>query len=135
MASRRTASLKACLDGMPGARAEPMRSVLIYKVMGKMFAVLSVRGEANVILKCDPELAEGLRETYSGVSQRSHLDPRFWISVTLDADVPAREIKRLATHSYEQVCAKLTKKQKADLLRVERVQVVDHPGDAPDENE
>jgi predicted DNA-binding protein (MmcQ/YjbR family) len=40
---------------------------------------------------------------------------RFWISVNLDADVPADEIERLMGHSYELVCAGLTRKQKAEL--------------------
>jgi predicted DNA-binding protein (MmcQ/YjbR family) len=35
--------------------------------------------------------------------------------VNLDADVPAEEIERLVTHSYELVRAKLTRKQKAEL--------------------
>ena len=118
----RTTSLKARLQAKPGAVAEPMTSargsspiVLIFKVMGKMFAILSLKGVENVILKCDPHLAEVLREQYAGVGHRSHLDRRFWISVELDADVPAEEIERLAAHSYELVCAGLTRKQKAEL--------------------
>ena len=124
--SRRTAALKSSLDAMPGAVAEPMAAprgstpiVLIYKVMGKMFAILSVRGDEYVILKCDPLLAVGLRERYAGVSHRSHLDRRYWISASLDADVPAAELKRLAAHSYEQVCAKLTRKQRAELASLQ----------------
>jgi predicted DNA-binding protein (MmcQ/YjbR family) len=74
--------------------------VLIYKVMGKMFAILALRGEDNVILKCDPHLGEVLREKYTGVGHRSHLDRRFWISVDLNSDVPSEEIWGLATHSY-----------------------------------
>ena len=118
----RTAALMAILDAKPGAVANPMGaprastpSVLIYKVMGKMFAILSVRKIENVILKCDPNLAQALREEYAGVGHRSHLDRRFWISVTLDADVPADEVARLAGHSYELVCSSLTRKQKAEL--------------------
>jgi predicted DNA-binding protein (MmcQ/YjbR family) len=87
----------------------------IYKVMGKTFAILSQRGDEFVILKCDPHLVEILREQYSGVGHRSHLDPRHWIAVTLDADVPSAEIERLAAASYALVCQKLTRKQKADL--------------------
>ncbi len=82
--ARRTAALKAILEAKPGATAEPMSAprgstplVLIFKVMGKMFAILSVRGVENVILKCDPHLAEVLREQYAGVGHRSHLDRRF----------------------------------------------------------
>jgi predicted DNA-binding protein (MmcQ/YjbR family) len=120
--SPRTTALKAVLDAQPGAQGQPMTAstgttplVLIYKVMGKMFAILSVRGVENVIVKCDPHLAEVLREQYAGVGHRSHLDRRFWISVDLDADVPAKEIERLAAHSYDLVRANLTRKQKAEL--------------------
>jgi predicted DNA-binding protein (MmcQ/YjbR family) len=107
---------------MPGARPEPMTPargttplVLIYKIMGKMFAILSLRAEPFVILKCDPFRADLLRETYSGVGHRSHLDKRFWISVDLDADVPAEEIEALAAHSWDQVAATLTRKQRDEL--------------------
>jgi len=80
-----------------------------------MFAILSIRGIENVILKCDSHLAEMLREKYTGLGHRSHLDRRHWISVSLDADVPKREIERLAAHSYERVAAGLTRKQKGEL--------------------
>jgi predicted DNA-binding protein (MmcQ/YjbR family) len=87
----------------------------MYKVMGKMFAILENRRLAAVILKCDPSTAEILRQQYSGVGHRSHLDRRYWICVNLEADVPVEEIERLATQSYDLVCAKLTRKQRAEL--------------------
>ena len=90
-------------------------NVLIYKVMNKMFAIVSIRGTEGVILKCDPDRVLFLREQYEGISHRSHLDSRYWISVKLDSDVPADEIDNLVIHSYEQVCSKLTKKQQAEL--------------------
>jgi predicted DNA-binding protein (MmcQ/YjbR family) len=118
----RTAATKAILDAKPGAVAEPAPtrraaapSALLYKVMGKLFAILSIRGIEAVSLKCDPHLAEILREQYAGVGHRYHLDRRHWISVSLDADVPAEEIERLAAQSYDLVCANLTRKQKAEV--------------------
>jgi predicted DNA-binding protein (MmcQ/YjbR family) len=117
-----TVALKGVLDAMPGAVNEPMTAargskplVLIYKIMGKMFAILSLRAEPFVILKCDPFRADMLRETYQGIGHRSHLDQRYWISVDLDADVPADEIRVLVEHSWDQVAATLTRKQKAEL--------------------
>ncbi len=117
-----TALLKAVLDAMPGAVAEPMTAargstplVMIYKIMGKMFAILSLRAEQFVILKCDPFRADMLRETYRGIGHRSHLDRRFWISVDLDSDVPADEIEALVAHSWDQVAATLTRKQREKL--------------------
>jgi len=112
------ADLRAILEAKPGAVGAPLasaRGVVLYKVMGKMFAILTTNRIESVILKCDPHLAEILRDQYAGVGHRSHLDRRFWISVSLDADVPPEEIERLAAHSYDLVCAKLTRKQKAEL--------------------
>ena len=118
----RTEGMKAVLAAKPGAVAVPVAAprstqpiALMYKVMGKVFAILSVRGEEYVILKCDPHMADILREKYKGVGHRSHLDRRHWISVSLDADVPKGEIARLAAQSYELVRASLTRKQKAEL--------------------
>lgn len=118
----RTLALKARLDALPGSVATPMTAsrgkdplILMYKVMGKLFAILAVRGTENVILKCDPRLAEILREQYAGVGHRSHLDRRFWISVDLDSDAPADEIVRWTEASYDLVREGLTKKQKAEL--------------------
>ena len=121
--TERVAALKTVLDAMPGAttlsRSQPRSTkgplVLDYKVMGKTFAILQVRGFENVILKCDPHFAEVLREQYAGVGHRSHLDRRYWICVSLDADVPADETARLAAQSYDLVRAGLTKKQRVEL--------------------
>ena len=116
--SQGTAAVQAALEAKPGAVGASLPSspgVVIYKVMGKMFAILETRRLRNVILKCDPHLAEILREQYAGVGHRSHLDRRFWISVNLEADVPAEEVERLAAQSYDLVCAGLTRKQKAEL--------------------
>ncbi|HXC60872.1 MAG TPA: MmcQ/YjbR family DNA-binding protein [Steroidobacteraceae bacterium] len=119
---RKTKSLQTVLGRMPGATLHPMSAragspplAFIYKIMGKMFAIVSARGEEFVILKCDPTLAQALRQQYKGVGHRSHLDRRYWISVDLDADVPSREVKRLVDHSYGLVCAGLTAKQRAGL--------------------
>jgi len=110
------------LERKPGAVGKLMTaprgtvpSFSIYKVMEKMFAIVSFAGTPYVIVKCDPSLAEILRSKYAGVGHRSHLDKRFWISVDLEADVPAKELRRLVDRSYDVVCAGLTRKQSAEL--------------------
>jgi predicted DNA-binding protein (MmcQ/YjbR family) len=119
---KRTESVKAWIETKPGAEGHPFPRgksspplVVMYKVMGKIFAILSVRGVEDLILKCDPALAAALRKKYAGVGHRSHLDRRFWISVRLDADVPAKEIQDLVSLSYDLVCANLTAKQRTAL--------------------
>ena len=118
MSHQTVRAVKAALDAKPGATSAQLPSapgVLLYKVMGKMFAILELRKVDVVILKCDPVLVAVLKEQYAGVGHRSHLDRRFWISVSLDADVPAKEIVKLAAQSYNLVCTKLTRKEKAAL--------------------
>jgi predicted DNA-binding protein (MmcQ/YjbR family) len=119
---KRTLALKAKLDAFPAANGTPMKAsrgtaplVLIYKVMGKTFAILSLRAEEFVLLKADPATVPLLRERYKGIGHRSHMDPRHWIAVALDSDVPAKDIAKLAKRSYELVYAGLTKKQQAEL--------------------
>lgn len=112
------AALQAFLDARPGAVGAPLPSakgVLLYKVMGKMFAILSLRGQPSVNVKCDPHLVEILKEQYEGVGHRGHLDRRFWICVKLDSDVPADEIEGLVAGSYDLIRAGLTRKQRAEL--------------------
>jgi predicted DNA-binding protein (MmcQ/YjbR family) len=118
----RTEALKAVLEAYPGAGAFPVPMprgrpppAVMYKVMAKVFAILNIKGEEAVLLKCDPNWSDVLREQYAGIGRRSHLDPRHWIDVKLDADVPPEEVERLVARSYELVCSGLTRKQKAEL--------------------
>ena len=73
----KTEAMKALLQAKPGAEAHlNVPPVAMYKIHGKTFAILSMKGDEFVILKCDPHLVEILREQYQGVGHRSHLDPR-----------------------------------------------------------
>ncbi|HLK24322.1 MAG TPA: MmcQ/YjbR family DNA-binding protein [Caulobacteraceae bacterium] len=113
----RQQQVQTWLDARPGVRGAPTG----YKVMGKTFAILSIRRRDQkgwLIVKCDPHLADILRDQYAGVGHRSHLDPRHWIAIELESDVPAAEIERLIAHSYDLVCAGLTRKQRAELAEL-----------------
>jgi predicted DNA-binding protein (MmcQ/YjbR family) len=116
--SRRIADVRAFIEGQPGAVGMSFPSApraTLYKVAGKVFAILTTARIVAVSLKCDPELAEILRERYEGIGHWGHLDRRHWISVRLDSDVPLKEIRHLIGGSYALVCAKLTRKQRAAL--------------------
>jgi predicted DNA-binding protein (MmcQ/YjbR family) len=116
--ARLTDAVKAALAAKPGTVAAALPSspgVVMYKVMGKIFAILEIRRIEAVILKCDPNVVEILRAQYTGVGHRSHLDRRFWICVDLAADVPGEEVERLVAQSYELVRATLTRQQRAVL--------------------
>ena len=40
----------------------------VYKVMGKIFAIISITPPHSINLKCDPERAVELREEYEGIT-------------------------------------------------------------------
>jgi predicted DNA-binding protein (MmcQ/YjbR family) len=112
--------LQACLLGKKGAVEErPFGpEALVYKVMGKMFAL--VAWEANpltISLKCDPDEALFLRDIYTAVRPGYHLNKRHWNTVTMDGTVPEKEFRRMIDDSYNLVVKGLTKAQREALLK------------------
>lgn len=92
--------------------------VAVYKVMGKVFALLPVAAAPlSISLKCDPFLAGMLRETYPAVTPGWHLNKKHWNSVKVDGSVADDEIEEWIDHSYEQVVKGLTRAQKVVLTQ------------------
>jgi predicted DNA-binding protein (MmcQ/YjbR family) len=88
---------------------------LVFKVGGKMFALSGIELFASVNLKCDPERAVDLRETYNGVKPGYHMNKTHWNTVTIDSDVPEQLLLELIDHSYELVYKSLTKRMRDEL--------------------
>jgi predicted DNA-binding protein (MmcQ/YjbR family) len=82
---------------------------LVFKVNGKMFALLPLDTANAMNLKCDPEYATELRETYCGIKPGYHMNKQHWNTVSLFEDVEEALIFRLIDHSYELVAG--TKKK------------------------
>ncbi len=71
---------------------------------GKMFAIIAEGSEpVRLSLKCDPQLAELLREKYETVLPGYHLNKKHWNTIICSGQVPLDEIKDLIRHSYELV--------------------------------
>lgn len=88
---------------------------LVFKVMGKIFALTDVDEFVGINLKCDPEYALELREKYEGVIAGYHMSKKHWNTVSTLSDVSDKTLRHLINHSYELVVSKLTKKQKEEL--------------------
>jgi predicted DNA-binding protein (MmcQ/YjbR family) len=100
---------RACL-ARPGATEEfpfgPQTSV--FKVAGKMFALSALRSRPlQVSLKCEPELAEALRDSYPEIRPGYHLNKRHWNTVTLDGSLPDEMVRGMIEDSYDLVVAGL----------------------------
>ena len=88
---------------------------LVYKVMGKMFALANSIDFSSINLKCDPEKATELREHYDAVKPGYHMNKKHWNTVLLDSSIPDKLIRQWIDDSYDLVVKGLTKKEKQAL--------------------
>lgn len=83
---------------------------LVFKVHGKMFALVDVDTFDSVNLKCDPEKAIEYREQYHAIQPGYHMNKKHWNTVLLNNDVSDRFLLELIDHSFELVYQSLPKK-------------------------
>jgi predicted DNA-binding protein (MmcQ/YjbR family) len=91
---------------MPGARLDyPFgEGVAVYKVGDKMFALIEEKSEpVSISLKCDPLLAQTLREKYESVMPGYHLNKKHWNTIVLTGQLEWPEVQDLIRHSYNLV--------------------------------
>lgn len=91
---------------MPNAKLDyPFgEDVAVYKAGEKMFALISEKANPlRLSLKCDPQLAETLREKYETVLPGYHLNKKHWNTIILTGQLPWEEIQGLIRHAYELV--------------------------------
>lgn len=71
---------------------------------GKLFAIIADTSKPlRVSLKCDPQLAENLREKYESVLPGYHLNKKHWNTIICSGQLSDDEIKDLARLSYRLV--------------------------------
>lgn len=71
---------------------------------GKLFAIIADSSKPlRVSLKCDPILAESLREKYETVLPGHHLSKKHWNTIICSGQLSEEEIKDLALLSYRLV--------------------------------
>jgi predicted DNA-binding protein (MmcQ/YjbR family) len=78
--------------------------VSVFKIAGKMFALSALRSEPLAVsVKCEPSLAESLRNSYVSIVPGYHLNKRHWITVTLNGDAGDAMVRDLVQDSYDLV--------------------------------
>ncbi len=113
--------LRAACLALPGGREEQPFSrsphLSAFKVGGKVYALsrLGVTESLRVSLKCDPEVAVGLRGAHAAIGPGYHRNKRHWTTVLLDGSLPDRMIVEMIEDSYDLVVAGLPKARRAAL--------------------
>lgn len=87
---------------------------LVFKVMGKMYALLDLESANYISLKCEPTYAIELREKHNSITGAYHFNKKYWNGITLDGDVNDTLLSTLINHSYNEVIKKFTKKMRAE---------------------
>src|SRR5271157_1690793 len=88
---------------------------LVYKVMGKMFALTNSIGNFSINLKCDPQLAIELRERFPSVTPGYHMNKQHWNTVLIDGNISSALLCEWIDHSYNLVVRTLSKKLQTTL--------------------
>jgi predicted DNA-binding protein (MmcQ/YjbR family) len=106
-----------CLQ-QPGASEQfpfgPEHSV--FKVAGKMFALSALeRSPLEVSVKCEPELAVGLRDSYRAIRPGYHLNKRHWNTITLDGSLADQLVRDMVEDSYDLVVSALPARVREEL--------------------
>lgn len=75
-------------------------STLVYKVGGRMFALLMLERADHFAVKCDPDRAIMLRDRYSEITPGWHLNKRHWNDIRFEGELSDAFMQAEIRHSY-----------------------------------
>lgn len=88
---------------------------LVFKVGGRMFCLASLTGDLKMNLKCDPDEAVEIRETFPAVTPGFHMNKKYWNTVLVDGSISDSMLNVWILQSYKLTVAKLTKAERSRL--------------------
>jgi predicted DNA-binding protein (MmcQ/YjbR family) len=108
---------RCCLDRAGAIEDFPFGpATSVFKVGGKMFALSGLgREPLEVSVKCEPELAVELRNSYDAIRPGYHLNKRHWNTITLDGSLADALVCDLIEDSYDLVVSALPRRIRDEL--------------------
>lgn len=89
--------------------------ILVFKVVGKIFLLISLSNPDSFNVKCNPEEAIKLREEFSEIVPGYHMNKNHWNTVYLNGRLTIKQLCGMIDDSYNLVIKGLPKKLKAEL--------------------
>jgi predicted DNA-binding protein (MmcQ/YjbR family) len=90
---------------------------MVFKVMDKVFLITGIDSvPLSFNVKCDPDMAEDLREKYDCVTPGYHMNKKHWNTVIVDNSVSEKLLRDWIDHSYNLIVDSLPK-NKREVLR------------------
>lgn len=87
-------------------------TVLVFRLKGKIFACILLDRPDLIVMKCDPERALDLRDRYEAIEPAWHWNKKYWNQIHIEGDVDRPLMEELLRHAYNEVNAKLPKKDR-----------------------
>jgi predicted DNA-binding protein (MmcQ/YjbR family) len=94
-------SKKEVTEGFPFGE-----DTLVFKVKGRIFALVNLDDNLSINLKCDPSLAIDLRERYPSVTPGYHMNKKHWNTISIDGSMADNELLKWIDHSYDLITGK-----------------------------
>jgi len=113
----RAALRRRCLSFPGSSETFPFApETSVFKVADKVFAISRLgQHPLQVSLKCEPLLAEQLREAHAAVRPGYHLNKRHWNTVTIDGSLSDRLLQEMIEDSYDLVVSQLSRSRRRAL--------------------
>ena len=107
-----------CLSFPGSEETYPFRPELAcFKVAGKMFALTRLDADPlSINLKCEPALAQSLREAHAEITPAWHMNKRHWNTVVVGGAVGGEMVRDLIEDSYDLVVSALPAERRRALL-------------------
>ena len=87
-------------------------TTLVFRVLGKIFAMVDLDDTEWFVLKCDPDYALELRDRHTEIAPAYHMNKKHWNQLNLIGMLPDELVQSLIRHSYNLVVSKLPRKVK-----------------------
>lgn len=99
-----------CLGKLNATEDFPFdETTLVFRVENKIFACVDLLNTEWFCVKCDPDRAILLRDTYSQITPAWHWNKKYWNQLDIER-LPDELVRELIDHSYSEVLRKLPRK-------------------------
>ena len=89
-------------------------TTLVFRIGGKIFAMMDLEDASKLTLKSDPNQALTLRDKYSEISGAWHMNKKYWNQLNLYGQLSDTLVKQLIRHSYSEVVKKVPKRRQQE---------------------
>ena len=87
-------------------------TTLVFRIGGKIFAMIDLERTEWFVLKCNPDYALELRDRHPEIAPAWHMNKKHWNQLNLFGSLPDTLIQSLIRHSYNEVIKKMPRKLK-----------------------